>query len=252
MRIGIMGAMHQEINSIKNDMKYLKERFIAKREYCSGELNGIDSVLVFSRWGKVAAASTATTLINSYKIDFLIFTGVAGAIDSNLNIGDVVIANSLIQHDMDAFPLYPKFHIPLTDSMYFPVKGEIVDDVKKSADHFLSNIAVEIEKEVLDEFGIKSPKCVIGTIASGDQFIRDVKKTDSLKAEIKNLMCVEMEGAAVAQVCEEHDIPFAIVRVISDKADHSAPVDFMKFVEKIASNYSRSIVKNIYEVHSQS
>jgi adenosylhomocysteine nucleosidase len=247
MKIGIIGAMHEEVSSIKKNMTSLSSKKIAKREYSSGKLHGIDTVLVFSRWGKVAAASTVTTLINEFKIDFLLFTGVAGAIHPELNIGDVIVADTLIQHDMDASPLFPKFHIPLTDFSYFPVNKEIVTQIKSSVDKFLIDICDEIGKSSLNEFNINTPKCLIGTIASGDQFIADVERAKILGNEIKNLMCVEMEGAAVAQVCHEHEIPYSVIRVISDKADHTASIDFPKFIEKIACEYSSTIVKNMYE-----
>ncbi len=114
-----MGAMPQEVALVKASMKISKVETIGGREFVSGNLHGFETVLVFSRWGKVASASTATTLFNVYGVDFLLFTGVAGAVDPILNIGDVVVGSKFYQHDMDARPIFPKFHIPLTDTMTF-------------------------------------------------------------------------------------------------------------------------------------
>ena len=241
-----MAAMKEEVSSLLNQFEpgTLRKEFIGNRDYHCGKIHGVDTILVFSRWGKVASASTATTLINHFGVDFILFTGVAGAIDESLNIGDIVVANSLIQHDMDATPFFPRFHIPLTDTYSFPVNENYVQLSQISAQKFLKEIMEKVSLSALKEFEIHHPKCVVGTIASGDQFISDAEEARNLSQQIKNLMCVEMEGAAVAQVCHEHDIPFAVVRIISDKANHSSQMDFPKFLEKVASQYSLEIVRN--------
>src|SRR3954451_16051531 len=102
VKIGILGAMHEEISAIKEILILNKETTIAERIYYEGRINDTEVVLVFSRWGKVASASTTTTLINKFKVDFILFTGVAGAVSELLNIGDIVVGSGLYQHDMDA------------------------------------------------------------------------------------------------------------------------------------------------------
>ena len=114
-----MGAIPQEVDLIRSDMNITEEVTLGGRTFYVGELHGCDVVLVFSRIGKVAASSVTTTLINLFKIDFLLFTGVAGAVHPDLNIGDIVIGEVLYQHDMDGRPLFPKFHIPLTEKDSF-------------------------------------------------------------------------------------------------------------------------------------
>ena len=115
MKIGIIGAMEEEIQLFKNDLEIISEETIGMRKYYTGRLFGKDIVLVFSRWGKVAAASTVTTLIQKFQVDLVLFTGVAGAVNSKLNVGDIIISKNLIQHDMDvtALPGFKKFEIPL-------------------------------------------------------------------------------------------------------------------------------------------
>jgi adenosylhomocysteine nucleosidase len=117
--IGIMGAMPEEIDGVVHLLANCRELSMGKRTYYSGQLNGIDTVVVFSRWGKVAAATTATTLIHQFQITELLFTGVAGAIHSDLEIGDIVLGRRLIQHDMDARPLMRQYEIPLLSKTYF-------------------------------------------------------------------------------------------------------------------------------------
>jgi len=113
VKIGIMGAMPEEINGVIALLSNCKTYSIGKRTYFSGQINGIDTVVVFSRWGKVAAATTVTTLIQEFKITDLLFTGVAGAISSDLKIGDIVLGSRFVQHDMDARPLMEQYEIRL-------------------------------------------------------------------------------------------------------------------------------------------
>ena len=241
-----MGAMPEEIDNLKQTMLIKETRIIGKREYHVGSLNGHNIVLVFSRWGKVAASITSTTLVTYFNVNEIIFTGVAGAIDPALNVGDIVIADKLIQHDMDATPLYSRFTIPLLDLNYFPVPKEKQQELQKASEAFLANDLKQLAPQTKQEFNITQPKIVIGTIASADQFVSDNAKITDLASNIDNLKCVEMEGAAVAQACFEHNIPFSIVRIISDKANTDANIDFMTFMAKIASLFSSGIIKALF------
>ncbi len=248
MKIGIVGAMMEEIALLKEEMKEVSVKKIGDREYYTGKLYGIDTTLVFSRWGKVASASTATTLIDIFNIDCLIFTGVAGATSKVLNIGDIVIGEKLYQHDMDARPIFKQHEIPLTGTIYFEADKKLLEGAKKAADDFLQKgIHLILKKETLQKFTIDQPKAVIGILASGDLFVDERAKTDAILLDNPQVSAVEMEGAAVAQVCHEHKKPFVVVRTISDKADHSAAIDFQKFVTEVAKYYSKGIVENIYK-----
>jgi adenosylhomocysteine nucleosidase len=244
MKIGIMGAMPQEIDLLKASMDIYKEELLGGRTFTSGKLHGFDIVLVFSRWGKVAASSTATTLLNLYKIDFLFFTGVAGAVDSNLNVGDVVIGNKLYQHDMDARPIFSKFQIPLTEVITFSPEKNYLLQAEVAVKKYLTNLKSTIGLNKLNQFSIHDPQVLQGTIASGDQFVTnaDVHEDMHLNSNEK-AHAVEMEGAAVAQICEEYQKPYLIIRIISDKADGSAAVDFNDFIENISNHYSNGIVR---------
>lgn len=242
MTIGIIGAMQEEISLLKDSMQNKKEIKIANRSFYEGEIAGIKAVIVLAKIGKVAASITTTLLIEKFNVEAIVFTGVAGAIDSNLNIGDVVIATNLVQHDLDASPIFPKYEIPLLKTKDINTAQKHTNILSAAAKFYITEkLPTEMPKSTLSAFHIDSPKVIHGTIVSGDQFVKDLDTVKRIKQDINNVKCVEMEGAAVAQVCYEFGKPFSIIRVISDKADHSASIDFLKFLE-IASHYSRGII----------
>ncbi|HEX9509855.1 MAG TPA: 5'-methylthioadenosine/adenosylhomocysteine nucleosidase [Puia sp.] len=246
--IGIMGAMPEEISGVVNLLTDKKEITRGMRTYYQGKLNGLSTVVVFSRWGKVAAATTVTNLILEFNISELLFTGVAGAIDAGLKVGDIVIGKRLIQHDMDARPLMPQFEIPLLGMTWFESPEDRVGLSLKAVNTLLDNYHLHkvISEEDLNRFGIVHPKVVVGEIASGDHFFSNSVDKRRLSGMLPNILCVEMEGAAVAQVCQEYGIPFTVIRTISDSADDHSELDFQSFIRDIARKYSVEIIKNIY------
>ena len=247
--IGIMGAMPEEIEGVVHLLTDCQELSMGKRTYYSGQLNGIDTVVVFSRWGKVAAATTATTLIHQFQITELLFTGVAGAISPDLKIGDIVLGKRLIQHDMDARPLMKRYEIPLLSKTYFESDAFHLAIATKAIHDVFENKSLHnvIDAEDLIEFNISQPKLFVGDIASGDQFFSSNEQKHALNTRLPDVLCIEMEGAAVAQVCYEYEVPFSIIRTISDVADDQSHIDFPSFIKKISSKYSTEIIKNIYQ-----
>ncbi|MBL7716292.1 MAG: 5'-methylthioadenosine/adenosylhomocysteine nucleosidase [Bdellovibrionales bacterium] len=227
MKIGILAALQEEIDALLREMKSDQISEIGKRQYHEGKLWGQDCVLVFSRIGKVAAASTATTLIQNFKVQEVLFTGVAGGVQAGLHPGDVVIGTELFQHDMDASPIFPKYEVPLLGISRFKTDAHLAQKLQTAAENFLKGKA----------------KVVRGNIASGDRFIADTETIRSFRQSHPDLLCVEMEGAAVAQICHEFGIPFSIVRTLSDTADEHAPMSFQKFIEEVASQYSYGIIR---------
>lgn len=249
MTIGIISAMPQEMALLTENIQINQKTTLANRDFLMGVLNGQEVVMAVSHWGKVAAAITASIMIHEFKVDKIIFTGVAGAADTSLNIGDVVIADVLVQHDMNASPLFPQFEIPLLGVDRFQADAVLSKDLLSASQEFFEKeLTQEIPQNQLEKFGITKPKIKQGCIVSGDQFVADPKVLADINTGMKNigiddLACVEMEGAAVAQVCYEFGVSLAVIRTISDKADHSAPVDFEKFIEKVASHYSSGIMR---------
>jgi len=246
MLLGIMGAMPEEMDKIIATIsnKQIVER--GSRIYYRGELYGQDVVAVFSRWGKVAAATTATHLILEFNVDRIVFTGVAGGISPELNVGDVVIGQRLYQHDMDARPLMRRFEIPLTGKTSYETPQQNVDIMAQAVHNFLINNK-EFRK-ILIENNINNPKMLIGDIASGDLFISSKEMKNALIKNLPSVVCAEMEGAAVAQVCDDFGVPLLVVRVISDSADEQAHITAIGFVNQHASDYSLSILKEYIEI----
>jgi adenosylhomocysteine nucleosidase len=244
-----MGALPEEINGITQLMEGLTSQTIGRRIFYSGTINSTEVVVVYSRMGKVAASTTVSVLVHRFEVTEVIFTGVAGALHPDLRIGDLVVATELLQHDMDARPLFPRYEIPLLEKTWFDSNSERRQQVTGTIENLLQENALHylIAPEVLEPFGIKSPKLMTGAVISGDQFISSELHKKQLLEEHPQALCVEMEGAAVAQVCYENDIPFTIIRTISDTADERASVDFNAFVREVASRYSVAIVRGLFE-----
>ncbi|SDZ88418.1 5'-methylthioadenosine/adenosylhomocysteine nucleosidase [Pedobacter hartonius] len=245
--VGIIGAMHEEINSILQLMTDVKESSYGMRTYYTGIINGVNTVLVFSRWGKVAAATTVTSLIVKFNITELIFIGVAGAISHQLRIGDIVIAERLVQHDMDARPIMERYEIPLLGVTYFEPDTKLVAIAEKAIHATLDNQnQAFIDQDKKDEFLLTSPEVYKGTIASGDQFFAKQVDKDTLLSNLPDSLCVEMEGASVAQVCYEYGVPFVVIRIISDESNENSAINFADFIINVSSKYSHEIIKNIF------
>jgi adenosylhomocysteine nucleosidase len=245
--LGIMGAMPEEVHGVAGLLDGPEIFSIGMRDYYVGRLNGIKTVVVFSRWGKVAAAATVTTLILRFQVTDLVFTGVAGALHPELNIGDIVIARRLIQHDLDARPLMREFEIPLLGVTSLEIQPEPLKLAEQAVRELLEkqHLAAAISTDDLRQFNITQPKLLIGDIASGDKFFANSDDKHALLARLPSVLCVEMEGAAVAQVCHEYGVSCTVIRTISDAANEQSAVDFPAFIGKIANKYSIEIVKNL-------
>jgi adenosylhomocysteine nucleosidase len=244
IRLGIISALSQEQTGLIGNMKSTSTFTRGMREYVVGDLWGVDTVCVLSRLGKVAAATTATTLIERFDVTHIMFTGVAGAMDAGIRVGDIVLATELLQHDINASPLFPRFEIPLTGNSRFRADTALRRVLGEAATNFLDTDFHEaVSPADRAAFGLGMPRIHHGLIASGDQFITSKALRDELKSALPDLLAVEMEGAAVAQVCTDFGVPFAVMRTISDGADESAPIDFTRFIDKVAARYAFGIVK---------
>jgi adenosylhomocysteine nucleosidase len=245
MKIGIMSAMPEENLFMKEKMQITSTHDSAGRIYSSGKFMGKDVVLAFSRWGKIASAITALELIITHKIDLLIFTGVAGAVQCDLKAGDIIVAKDLVQHDMDAQPLYPRFEIPLIKKSFFDVDADLFEKTLQAAQAFKQNYHMFVESDLMEKFKLDKPEIYSGTIASGDKFFNSHDQILELRSQIPGALCVEMEGASIAQVCYEHGVPFSVIRTISDAGDETAFHDFASFVRHVASPYSLGILSHL-------
>lgn len=242
LRFALVAAMQEELRSLHAALDSPVIEHHAGRAFHRGRLDGHEVVLVRSGIGKVAAASTALLLADRYGVDALVFTGVAGALQPAAAIGDVVIARELLQHDMDASPLFPRHEVPLTGRSRFAADADLSDALAGAAREALSAERVGLDSSFA-ALGIERPQVHEGLIISGDRFVATSLERTALRTELPDALAVEMEGAAVAQVCHDCDLPFAVLRTVSDRADDSAHVDFGRFVAEVAGPLAAAIVR---------
>lgn len=239
VRLGIISALQEEQAGLITQMTAPEMVERGMRDYIRGNLWGVDCICVLSRLGKVASAATAATLIERFDVTHLVFTGVAGSADPLVKVGDIVIAENLVQHDMDTRPLFPRFEIPLTGLSKFASDLALSVHLDNAAQQFLKlDLRSEISAEQRQVFRLHQPRVHRGLIASGDEFISSAARLQELKQHFPDLLAVEMEGAAVAQVCFEFGIPFSVIRTISDGANEDSAVDFLAFISQVASVYA--------------
>lgn len=225
--IGIIGAMEEEVNRLKEMMSVTKVVSRASMEFYQGDLAGREVIIVRSGIGKVNAAVCTQILIDEFNVSTVINTGVAGSLRSEINIGDIVLSKDALQHDMDATGFgYEYGVIPRLDNSTFV------------ADKRLVQLAKEVCEEVNTDIRV-----FVGRVVSGDQFISDHKKKEWIENQFKGY-CTEMEGGAIAQVAELNHIPFLIIRAISDKSDNSAEMDYKEFEIK-AIEHTVKLVKEL-------
>lgn len=243
--IGIIAALEDEIAGLVQEMgPGAVTRHIGQRDYHVGTLYGQRCVIVLARVGKVAAAATTVTLIHEFDVQEVIFTGVAGAVASHVQVGDVVVAHTLLQHDLDARPLFAQYEVPLLERSCFDADAVLSQRLYHSICSYLQHDAMlHIDTRTRDQFGLHAPAVHRGTIISGDQFVGNGQRIQALRQALPDALCVEMEGAAVAQICYEYNVPFAVLRTISDKADDSASVDFTAFLSNVARHYSAGVLR---------
>ena len=219
MKVGIIGAMDVEVARLVREMTVEREVERAGRHFWEGKIGGTEAVIVQCGIGKVSAGICVQVLCDLFGITHVINTGIAGSLDDQINIGDVVVSTDAIYHDMDVTPLgYEYGQVPQIDTLSFP------------ADSMLRKAAVKACREAAPEIGVFE-----GRIVSGDQFICDRSIKNSI-AERFGGLCTEMEGAAIAQAAYLNGIPFVIVRAISDKADESVHVSYEEFEAKAAEH----------------
>jgi adenosylhomocysteine nucleosidase len=242
--LAIISAMPEEISAIVESLTDVTRLEAGRRQFHAGRFLGEPAVVAFSRWGKVAAAATVTQLIASYPVKQIVFTGVAGGVRRGIGIGDVVVGSGLIQHDMDARPLFARHEVPLLGKSVFNTDAGMRKRLINAArDFLLDDLTAAVADDERTFFEISTPQAVQGLVASGDKFFSNAAEVDELRLRLSEVCCVEMEGAAAAQVCDEYGIPFGIVRTISDSADESAVRDFPRFTQAIARHYCLGILR---------
>ena len=225
--LGIIGAMDEEVAKLKETMQDVTVETKASMEFYKGTMNGKEVVVVRSGIGKVNAGICTQILCDLYHVDAVINTGIAGSLNAKIDIGDIVLSTDALQHDMDATGFgYEPAEIPLMGKKTF------------EADASLRSLIAETCREVNPEIGVFE-----GRVVSGDQFISDGDVKEGL-VRMFAPYCTEMEGAAIAQAAWLNQIPFVIIRAISDKADGTAQVDYPTF-EKQAITHSVNLMREL-------
>lgn len=226
MKIAIMGAMPEEVAPILKKLGKYKTTKYANNEYYEATYKGVDVVVAYSKIGKVFSALTASSMIQHFGCDKLLFSGVAGAVSPELKVGDLVVATKLSQHDLDITAFGHPFGFVPEGAVFIEADKKMIEISKK--------VASSMDKKVKE-----------GVIATGDQFVADEKRKNWI-GETFNADALEMEGASVAVVCNALDVPFFILRSISDAADMDASFSFDEFLETSAI-ISADFVMNMLE-----
>jgi len=228
MTLAIMGAMPEEIAPILEKLGEYKTTLYAGNTYYEAEYKGINLVIAYSKIGKVFSTLTATTMCEHFGAQKLLFSGVAGAITPKLKVGDLIVATKLAQHDLDITAFgHPYGYVP---------EGAVFVEADKKL--------IELSKEVAFEMGKSLQE---GIIATGDQFVADEQKKHWI-GETFNADALEMEGASVAVVCNALNVPFFILRAISDAADMDASFSFDEFLETSAVESADFVMKMVAKI----
>ena len=227
-KLAIMGAMEEEIEPLLAHFDSVNVVEFANNKYYEVSYNGLDIVIAYSKIGKVFASLTATTMIEKFGCDTLLFSGVAGGINPELKIGDLIIANKLCQHDLDITAFgHPHGYVP---------GGNVFVESSSNLNKIAKKVALDNGLKVIE-----------GTIATGDQFVHSVDRKNFIETTFK-ADALEMEGASVAVVCNALNVPFFILRAISDTADMDAGFDFDEFLKSSAKNSADYLIKIVDEL----
>ncbi|MFC2074034.1 5'-methylthioadenosine/adenosylhomocysteine nucleosidase [Campylobacterota bacterium] len=228
MKIAIMGAMPEEIAPLLEKVGEYKLTEYAGNKYYEAAYGGHDLVIAYSKIGKVFSTLTATTMLQKFGAELLLFSGVAGAINPKLKIGNLIAATKLCQHDLDITAFgHPHGYVP-EGKQFIEADTALVAKAKE--------VAAEMDLELME-----------GTIATGDQFVADPARNKWI-GETFNADALEMEGASVACVCDAMNVPFFILRAISDAADMDASFSFDEFLESSAKESAAFIIKMVEHI----
>ncbi|MGF1772939.1 5'-methylthioadenosine/S-adenosylhomocysteine nucleosidase [Vibrio wakamikoensis] len=227
MKIGVIGAMEQEVSILKAALTNLEETKKGGCTFFTGQLDGADIVLLQSGIGKVAAAVGTTILLSDYQPDVVINTGSAGGFESSLNLGDVVISTEVRHHDADV------------TAFGYEIGQMAGQPAAFAADQKLMDVAEQALAQMEDKHAVR------GLICTGDEFVCRPERQAVIRANFPGVIAVEMEASAIAQTCHQFNTPFVVVRAISDVADKESPMSFEEFLPLAAQSSSEMVVKMV-------
>ncbi|MBN2864970.1 MAG: 5'-methylthioadenosine/S-adenosylhomocysteine nucleosidase [Thiotrichales bacterium] len=230
MKIAIIGAMEEEVSLLRSQINHLKTEIHAHFEYNSGQIGGLDVVLLRSGIGKVNAAVSTALLLDRYQPDFVINTGTAGGFHADLNVGDIVISQSVCHHDVDVTPFgYEQGQVPGSPTCFLP-----------------DNRLVKIAQESIE--ALQEVAHMHGLIATGDRFMYDPEDVQTTRDKFPKMIACEMEAAAIAQTCFSMGTPFVIIRSLSDIAGKENAVTFEQYLEQAATHSAKLILEMLSRI----
>ncbi|WP_108669506.1 5'-methylthioadenosine/S-adenosylhomocysteine nucleosidase [Peribacillus acanthi] len=230
MKVAIIGAMEEEVTILRGQLENLKQETVAGCEYNLGTLNGVDVILLKSGIGKVNAAMSTAILLEKFQPDVVINTGSAGGFSPNLNVGDIVVSTEVRHHDVDVTAFgYEYGQVPQLPAAF-------------KADDKLVEVTLKAAESIHDVAVAK------GLIATGDSFMNDPVRVEFVRGKFEDLQAVEMEAAAIAQVAHQFNVPFVVIRALSDIAGKESNVSFENFLEKAAHHSSQLVVKMVEQL----
>ncbi|WP_203333077.1 5'-methylthioadenosine/S-adenosylhomocysteine nucleosidase [Planococcus beigongshangi] len=233
MRIGIIGAMEEEVELLRGSLEDAKTETIANSEFTTGTYEGQEIVLLKSGIGKVNAAMSTTILMHHFKPEIVINTGSAGGFDENLEVGSIVISDEVIHHDVDVTAFgYDMGQVPQMPATYHS-NPELIELAEKAV------------KE-LEEYPY-----AIGLIATGDSFMSDPNRVELVRSQFPTMKAAEMEAAAVAQVCYQFDTAFVVIRALSDIAGKESSISFDEFLPKAAAHSTKIVLRVVERLVSR-
>jgi adenosylhomocysteine nucleosidase len=241
--LAIVSAMREEIGGLRSHVDAARSERHAGRDFHLGHLHGVPCVLVLSGVGKVAAAATTAMLLDRFGARAVVFTGTAGGLGPTVGVGDVVVATSLLQHDLDASPLFPRWEVPLTGRSRFEPHAGLSDLLAAASADALADLDAWCPPVLRHDLALGAPRLHRGLVVSGDRFVATRAEGEALRAALPDALAVEMEGAALAQVCHDYGVPFAVLRSVSDRADDAATTDFLQFVSGYASELTHEVLR---------
>jgi adenosylhomocysteine nucleosidase len=232
--IAFLGAMLPEIEALVHAMEGAERAEKGAATVWRGRLFGRDCIVARTGIGKVSAAAAVQLMIDRYEAQLVSVVGLAGGLSDEVRLGDVVIGETLVHHDLDASPIFPRYEVPGLGVARFQVRPDLVRLGVEAAEAFLGGLGQ----------GNRRPRVLTGLIATGDQIIL-AERRRLLREALPDALCAEMEGAAVAQVCHVNQAPYLIVRTVSDNADENAAQDFQRFLAGPAAAYARGLAREL-------
>lgn len=230
MKIGIIAAMPEELAYLIEHLENAGQEKVLDNTYHTGKIGPVDLVLVESGIGKVMSAMSVAILADNFKVDAVINTGSAGALAAGIEVGDVVIADKLAYHDVDVTAFGYEYGQMAQQPLYFESDKKFVNLIQES----LSKL---------------NQKWHLGLIATGDSFIAGEDKIKAIKEHFPQVLAVEMEGAAIAQAAHVLNLPFLVVRAMSDNANHEASISFDEFIVEAGRRSAQALLTLLQSIH---